>query len=184
MLSINGFFSIIGKSHFRTIRGYMTLIEKNFLTVGHQFRLKNRYYSKEENNENQNSQILLQYLYATTHQLLVQYPMYFEFIMKFLLFIANSINSGLCGTFLYNNEKEREVKNVKTNTMSCWSEILININQYKMYNRLKNNSNEIKPLENRNIMNNKNQLLISEFEKLKKELNDMKDKYQLLISKN
>ena len=114
----------------------MTLIEKNFLTVGHQFRLKNRYYSKEENNENQNSQIKIQYL-NVTHQLLAQYPMYFEFIMKFLLFIANSINSGLYGTFLYNNEKEREVKNVKTNTMSCWTEILININQYKMYNILK-----------------------------------------------
>ena len=57
--------------------------------------------------------------------------MYFEFNMKFLLFIANSINSGLYGTFLYNNEKEREEKQVKQNTMSCWTEILNNIDEYK-----------------------------------------------------
>ena len=127
---LTAFSQLLVDPYFRTIRGYMTLIEKDFLTFGHQFRLRNGYYSKEENNENQNSPILLQYLDAT-HQLLVQYPMYFEFNMKFLLFIANSINSGLYGTFLYNNEKEREVKNAKTNTMSCWTEILNNINQYK-----------------------------------------------------
>ena len=127
---LTAFSQLLIDPYFRTIRGYMTLIEKDFLYFGHQFKLRNGYYSKEEHNENQSSPILLQYLDAT-HQLLVQYPMYFEFNMKFLLFIANSINCGLYGTFLYNNEKEREQKNAKTNTMSCWTEILNNINQYK-----------------------------------------------------
>ena len=127
---LTAFSQLLVDPYFRTIRGYMTLIEKDFLSFGHQFKIRNGYYSKEEYNENQNSPILLQYLDAT-HQLLVQYPMYFEFNMKFLLFIANSINSGLYGTFLYNNEKEREQKNAKVNTMSCWTEILNNINQYK-----------------------------------------------------
>ena len=127
---LTSFSQLLIDPYFRTIRGYMTLIEKDFLTFGHQFRLRNGYYSKEEHNENQSSPILLQYLDAT-HQLLVQYPMYFEFNMKFLLFIANSINSGLYGTFLYNNEKERETKNAKIKTMSCWTEILNNITQYK-----------------------------------------------------
>ena len=127
---LTSFSQLLIDPYFRTIKGYMTLIEKDFVSFGHQFRFRNGYYSKEENNENQNSPILLQFLDAT-HQLLVQYPMYFEFNMKFLLFIANAINSGLYGTFLYNNEKEREQKNVKANTMSCWTEILNNINQYK-----------------------------------------------------
>ena len=127
---LTAFSQLLIDPYFRTIRGYMTLIEKDFLYFGHQFKLRNGYYSKEEHSENQSSPILLQYLDAT-HQLLVQYPMYFEFNMKFLLFIANSINCGLYGTFLYNNEKEREQKNAKTNTMSCWTEILNNINQYK-----------------------------------------------------
>ena len=127
---VTAFSQLLIDPYFRTIRGYMTLIEKDFLSFGHQFRFRNGYYSKEEVSENQQSPILLQYLDAT-HQLLVQYPMYFEFNMKFLLFIANNINSGLYGTFLYNNEKEREEKAVKENTMSIWTEILNNINEYK-----------------------------------------------------
>jgi hypothetical protein len=127
---LTAFSQLLIDPYFRTIRGYMTLIEKDFVSFGHQFRYRNGYYSKEENNENQQSPILLQYLDAT-HQLLVQYPMYFEFNMKFLLFIANNINSGLYGTFLYNNEKERETKKAKQNTMSCWTEILNNMDEYK-----------------------------------------------------
>jgi len=127
---ITAFSQLLIDPYFRTIKGYMTLIEKDFVSFGHQFRYRNGYYSKEENNDNQVSPILLQYLDAT-HQLLVQYPMYFEFNMKFLLFIANNINSGLYGTFLYNNEKERDDKRSRQNTMSCWTEILNNIDEYK-----------------------------------------------------
>ena len=127
---VTAFSQLLIDPYYRTIKGYMTLIEKDFVSFGHQFRFRNGYYSKEESNENQQSPILLQYLDAT-HQLLVQYPMYFEFNMKFLIFIANSINSGLYGTFLYNNEKEREEKQAKQNTMSCWTEILNNIDEFK-----------------------------------------------------
>ena len=127
---VTAFSQLLIDPFFRTIKGYMTLIEKDFVSFGHQFRFRNGYYSKETQSDNQVSPILLQFLDAT-HQLLVQYPMYFEFNMKFLLFIANSIHSGLYGTFLYNNEKEREQKNAKVNTMSCWTEILNNIDDYK-----------------------------------------------------
>ena len=127
---LTAFSQLLIDPYFRTIKGYMTLIEKDFLSFGHQFRLRNGYCSKEEKSENQTSPILLQFLDAT-HQLLVQYPMYFEFNMKFLLFIANNINSGLYGTFLYDCEKDREKNNAKTKTMSCWTEILNNINIYK-----------------------------------------------------
>ena len=127
---LTAFSQLLIDPYFRTIKGYMTLIEKDFLSFGHQFRVRNGYYSKEEMNENKTSPILLQFLDAT-HQLLIQYPMYFEFNMKFLLFIANSINTGLYGTFLYDCEKDREKQNAKTKTMSCWTEILNNINIYK-----------------------------------------------------
>ena len=127
---VTAFSQLLIDPYYRTIKGYMTLIEKDFVSFGHQFRFRNGYYSKEESGENQTSPVLLQYLDAT-HQLLVQYPMYFEFNMKFLLFIANSINSGLYGTFLYNNEKERDEKKARQNTMSCWTEILNNIDEYK-----------------------------------------------------
>ena len=116
--------------YYKTILGYMTLIEKDFLSFGHQFRARNGYYNKSEYNENQCSPILLQFLDAT-HQFLVQYPMYFEFNMEFLIFIGNNINSGLYGTFLYNNEKERELKNAKEKTMSIWTEVFRDINKFK-----------------------------------------------------
>ena len=127
---LTAFSQLLIDPYFRTIKGYMTLIEKDFLSFGHQFRIRNGYYSKDEQNENKTSPILLQFLDAT-HQLLVQYPIYFEFNMKFLVFIANSINSGLYGTFLYDCDKDREKQNAKNKTMSCWTEILNNISIYK-----------------------------------------------------
>ena len=127
---VTAFSQLLIDPFYRTIKGYMILIEKDFLSFGHQFRYRNGYCSKEEVNENQESPILLQYLDAT-QQLLVQYPMYFEFNMKFLVFIANNIKSGLFGTFLFNNENEREKEQAKKNTMSIWSVILNNLDEYK-----------------------------------------------------
>ena len=127
---LTAFSQLLIDPYFRTIKGYMVLIEKDFLSFGHQFKIRNGYYSKDEQNENKTSPILLQFLDAT-HQLLVQYPIYFEFNMNFLLFIANSINSGLYGTFLYDCDKDREKLNAKNKTMSCWTEILNNISIYK-----------------------------------------------------
>ena len=127
---VTAFSQLLIDPFYRTIKGYMILIEKDFLSFGHQFRYRNGYFSKEEVNENQESPILLQYLDAT-QQLLVQYPMYFEFNMKFLVFIANNIKSGLYGTFMFNNESEREKKEAKKNTMSIWTEIFNNIDEYK-----------------------------------------------------
>ena len=127
---VTAFSQLLIDPFYRTIKGYMILIEKDFVSFGHQFRYRNGYCSEEEVNENQESPILLQYLDAT-QQLLVQYPMYFEFNMKFLVYIANNIKSGLFGTFLFNNESEREKREAKKNTMSIWTKILNNIDEYK-----------------------------------------------------
>ena len=127
---VTAFSQLLIDPFYRTIKGYMILIEKDFLSYGHQFRYRNGYCSKEEVHENQESPIFLQFLDAT-QQLLVQYPMYFEFNMKFLVFIANNIRSGLFGTFLFNNENEREKEQAKKNTMSIWSVILNNMDEYK-----------------------------------------------------
>ena len=126
---LTAFSQLLIDPYYRTIKGYMTLIEKDFLSFGHQFKCRNGYYGPKEYKEDQNSPILLQYLDAT-HQLLVNYPMFFEFNMEFLVFVANSIHSGKYGTFLFNNEKEREMKQAKKNTMSVWTEVLRNVDKY------------------------------------------------------
>ena len=78
---LTAFSQLLVDPYFRTIRGYMTLIEKDFLSFGHQFKCRNGYYGPKDFKEDQNSPILLQYLDAT-HQLLVNYPRYFEFNME------------------------------------------------------------------------------------------------------
>lgn len=120
---LTAFSQLLIDPYFRTLRGYMVLIEKEFLSFGHQFKYRNGYYGQKEFHEDQNSPILLQWLDAT-HQLLVQFPMYFEFNMQLLLFIASNIYSGKYGTFLYNNEKDRLAKDAKKKTMSIWTEVL------------------------------------------------------------
>ena len=127
---LTAFSQMLIDPYYRTIRGYITLIEKDFVSFGHQFRYRNGYFTSKEAHEDQNSPIFLQYLDAT-HQLLVQYPMYFEFNMDFLLFIANNINNGLYGTFLYNHEHERDVQEARTKTVSIWTDVLLNMDKYK-----------------------------------------------------
>ena len=120
---MTGFSQLLIDPYFRTLRGYMVLIEKDFLSFGHQCKYRNGYYDPKTSNEVQESPIILQFLDATS-QLLVQFPMYFEFNMNFLVYVANHINTGKYGTFLFNCEKERDNAKVVDNYCSIWSDIL------------------------------------------------------------
>jgi hypothetical protein len=64
--------------------------------------------------------IFLQFI-DCVHQLLVQYPMAFEFNDKFLLAILYHLYSCRYGTFLLNSEKERVEYNIKNSTLSVWA---------------------------------------------------------------
>ena len=112
---------------FRTINGFAVLVEKDWLSFGHQFGLRNGFAEKEK--QDQASPIFLQFLDAV-HQLLEQFPTAFEFNEKFLLFLAKTYNLNLYGTFMYNNEKERTECNAKFNTASVWTEIFRDLKPY------------------------------------------------------
>ena len=112
---------------YRTINGFAILVEKDWLSFGHQFALRNGFADKEK--QDQASPIFLQFLDAV-HQLLEQFPNSFEFNEKFLLFLAKNYNLNLYGTFMYNNEKERKESNAKFNTASVWTEIFKDLKQY------------------------------------------------------
>lgn len=108
----------------------MILIEKEFLSFGHQFALRIGISSKKDsNNEDQRSPIFLQWL-DIIHQLLNQFPEAFEFNMDFLLYLGFHYNSCLYGTFLYNCESERFEKKAKIKTTSIWTDILRNVNKF------------------------------------------------------
>ena len=113
---------------FRTINGFAVLIEKDWLSFGHQFALRNGINTKQSS-EDQSSPIFLQFLDAV-HQLLLQYPNSFEFNEKFLLFLAKVHNLNLYGTFMFNNDKHRATYNAKEKTISVWTEIYRDVNPY------------------------------------------------------
>jgi hypothetical protein len=115
--------------YYRSIEGFIVLIEKEWLSFGHQFALRNGLVTKD-GQEDQKAPIFLQWLDAI-HQLLVQFPQAFEFNLDFLVYIAIHYNSNLYGTFLYNCEKDRYEKNAHTKTVSIWTDILENIKLYR-----------------------------------------------------
>ena len=103
---------------YRTINGFAVLIEKDWLSFGHQFGLRNGFSDKDK--QDQASPIFLQFLDAC-HQLLEQFPNAFEFNERFLLFLAKNYRVNLyvveCnnGRFGYalKLKTDRETLNIK-----------------------------------------------------------------------
>lgn len=87
--------------HFRTIKGFMILIEKEWIAYGHKFGERSGHHFLNKNEE-QSSPIFLQFL-DVVHQLLHQFPLSFQFNQKFLIDIADNIHSCYFGTFLTDN---------------------------------------------------------------------------------
>ena len=113
---------------YRTINGFAVLIEKDWLSFGHQFALRNGLI-KKGGGDDQASPIFLQFLDAV-HQLLLQNPNSFEFNENFLLFLAKNYSLNLYGTFMFNNDKHRKNKKAKEKTVSVWTEIYKNYEPY------------------------------------------------------
>lgn len=128
--------------YFRTIEGLAVLIEKDWLSFGHQFGLRNGIYFKEPS-EDQRSPIFLQWL-DCLHQLLYQFPNAFEFNNELLLFLAKNYSTNLYGTFMFNSEKERSEKDAKNTTTSVWSDVMRHVSKYK--NVYYNSENPVKIL--------------------------------------
>jgi len=112
---------ILLDKYYRTLEGFIVLIEKDWLSFGHQFRLRNGFCPKEKRDEF--SPIFLQWL-DCIYQIIEQNCSKFEFNINLLTFIAENLYCGKYGTFLFNSEKERKENKAKENTISIWSEIL------------------------------------------------------------
>jgi len=66
------------------------------------------------------SPIFLQFI-DCVHQLLDDYPEHFEFSDQFLVSIMDNVYGCSFGTFLFNNENERNAYQVKERTPSLWN---------------------------------------------------------------
>ncbi|KAL0969988.1 hypothetical protein UPYG_G00235630 [Umbra pygmaea] len=108
-------------SHYRTLRGFQVLVEKEWISFGHKFEARVGHGDNNHTNS-ERSPLFLQFI-DCVWQMTRQFPAAFEFNELFLITILDHLYSCLFGTFLYNSEQERVAMEVQTKTVSLWSYI-------------------------------------------------------------
>ena len=131
---------LILEKRFRTIDGFICLIEKDWLSFGHQFRYRCGMYCPGDSpshvaSENQKSPVFIQWLDAV-YQIMQQNMTKFEFNTDLLYFLASEMFTGKYGTFLFNNELEREKYNAREKTVSIWT--YVKENEFRFINPIYN----------------------------------------------
>ncbi|ETV92253.1 hypothetical protein, variant 1 [Aphanomyces invadans] len=113
---------------YRTLKGFMTLIDKEWIKAGHKF--DDRVGPGKVENDDQ-APIFIQFL-DCVWQLHRQYPTYFEFTGLALLALAFHSTSGRFGTFLGNCDRDRAVSlRVPVRTPSLWAFMLDHAAQFR-----------------------------------------------------
>jgi len=105
--------------HYRTLRGFMLLIQKEFCSFGHRFRTR---LANGEKPSSEYSPIFLQWL-ECVYQLTLQCETAFEFSSALLVQIGREALSNRFGTFLVDSERER-AQDVMSHTRSLWAWLL------------------------------------------------------------
>lgn len=117
---------IILDPFYRTIKGFATLIEKEWCSFGYKFQDRCGHAEASTKLADERSPVFIQFLDAL-YQLLLQAPSAFEYTEDLLVFVGDHLHSGLFGNFLGNCEKNRvEVLNVRRSTKSIWNYVLQN----------------------------------------------------------
>lgn len=88
--------------HFRTIPGFQSLVQKEWVMSGYQFLDRCNHLKRSE----KESPLFLLFLDATW-QLLEQHPAAFEFSETYLAVLGDSTRISLFGTFLFNSPHQR-----------------------------------------------------------------------------
>ncbi|XP_006092866.1 myotubularin-related protein 2-like, partial [Myotis lucifugus] len=107
--------------YYRTIRGFEVLVEKEWLSFGHRFQLRLGHGDKNHADADR-SPVFLQFI-DCVWQMTRQFPTAFEFNEYFLITILDHLYSCLFGTFLCNSEQQRVKENLPKRTVSLWSYI-------------------------------------------------------------
>ena len=97
------FSQIMLDGHFRTISGFCTLVDKEWIHFGHKFADRIGVAAKNSKDE-ERSPVFIQFL-DCVHQLTTQFPAAFEFDDALLQCLAHHLFSGRFGNFISNSYK-------------------------------------------------------------------------------
>jgi hypothetical protein len=114
---------------YRTMTGFMILIEKEWISFGHKFGDRCGHGENRDPFDKQRSPIFIQWV-DSVFQIVLQKPSAFEFNTDFLVDIIDAAYSCKYGNFLFNSDKERSDLNIKKTTVSLWSDMLANSSLY------------------------------------------------------
>ncbi|XP_026632870.1 myotubularin-related protein 1 isoform X1 [Microtus ochrogaster] len=115
-------------SYYRTIKGFEALIEKEWISFGHRFALRVGH-GDDNHADADRSPIFLQFI-DCVWQMTRQFPSAFEFNELFLITILDHLYSCLFGTFLCNCEQQRIEEDIYTKTISLWSYINSQLDEF------------------------------------------------------
>ncbi|RWS30560.1 Myotubularin-related protein 8-like protein [Leptotrombidium deliense] len=110
--------SLLLDPYYRTIDGFETLIEKEWLAFGHKFT--DRCGHIQTGDAKEVAPVFTQFI-DCTWQIMQQFPYHFEFNEKFLLILHDHVYSCQFGTFIGNCDKERNDLMMKSRTYSLWA---------------------------------------------------------------
>uniref|UniRef100_A0A4X1TZX0 Myotubularin related protein 6 n=2 Tax=Sus scrofa TaxID=9823 RepID=A0A4X1TZX0_PIG len=112
--------SLLLDPYYRTLRGFLVLIEKDWISFGHKFSERCGHL---DGDPKEVSPVFTQFLECVWH-LTEQFPQAFEFNEACLLQIHEHVHSCQFGNFLGNCQKEQEELKLKEKTYSLWPLLL------------------------------------------------------------
>ncbi|XP_052401413.1 myotubularin-related protein 7 isoform X1 [Carassius gibelio] len=118
--------SVLLDPYYRTIKGLMVLIEKDWVSFGHKFSHR---YAHLDGDPKEVSPVMDQFL-ECMWQLMQQFPCAFEFNERFLIQLHTHIYSCQYGNFIGNCQKERRDLRLQERTHSLWPHLWENRAEY------------------------------------------------------
>ncbi|XP_075716989.1 myotubularin-related protein 9 [Rhinoderma darwinii] len=119
-LQVTSLAQIILEPKSRSIRGFEALVEKEWLQAGHPFQQRCAQSAYSNSKQRWEAPTFLLFL-DCVWQILRQFPCSFEFNERFLVTLFEHAYASQFGTFLGNNEFERNKLKLKQKTLSLWS---------------------------------------------------------------
>ena len=117
-----GLVQLLLDPYYRTLRGFASLVTKEWASFGFKFSQRNGHASSNAD-DTDISPIFVQWLDAV-YQLVRQFPVAFEFNARALLLLAHHAYSCRFGDFLFNCERERMEARLPARTFSLWGYML------------------------------------------------------------